>query len=124
VRIFVRTRELTPTHSDLAKWLAELEEKTEALAVNHDTFNCNTHNQLKQVFDALRELITPPDPPKRPIGFINPEGKGKKALGEEHRVASSIPSGTSITPYGLTTATVNRTGRPKLCRAPTLSSLS
>jgi len=25
---------------------------------------------LKQVFDALRELMTPPDPPKRPIGFV------------------------------------------------------
>jgi hypothetical protein len=39
-------------------------------------------NQLKQVFDALRELMTPPDPPKRPIGFVTPEdsktgGKGK-----------------------------------------------
>ena len=24
----------------------------------------------------MRELMTPPDPPKRPIGFINPEDKG------------------------------------------------
>jgi hypothetical protein len=39
----------------------------------------NTRNQLKQVFDALRELMTPPDPPKRPIGFISPEDKSKKA---------------------------------------------
>jgi hypothetical protein len=23
--------------------------------------------------------MAPPDPPKRPIGFINPEDKGKKA---------------------------------------------
>jgi hypothetical protein len=30
------------------------------------------------VFDALRELMTPPDPPKRPIGFINPEDKGSR----------------------------------------------
>jgi hypothetical protein len=42
----------------------------------------NTRAQLKKVFDALRELMTPPDPPKRPIGFINPEDKGsKKATG-------------------------------------------
>ena len=47
--------------------------------MNHDTFSRNTRNQLKQVFDALRELMTPPDPPKRPIGFINPEDKGSKA---------------------------------------------
>lgn len=24
------------------------------------------------------ELMTPPDPPKRPIGFISPKDKGKK----------------------------------------------
>jgi hypothetical protein len=30
------------------------------------------------VFDALRELMTPPDPPKRPIGFVNPENKTSK----------------------------------------------
>ncbi|MFM2067310.1 MAG: hypothetical protein RLZZ584_2219 [Pseudomonadota bacterium] len=38
----------------------------------------NTRNQLKQVFDALRELMTPPDPPKRPIGFVCSEDKGSK----------------------------------------------
>jgi hypothetical protein len=78
VRAFVRLRELATSHGDLAKRLAELEQKTEALAMNHDTFSRNTRNHLKQVFDALRELMTPPDPPKRPIGFINPEDKGNK----------------------------------------------
>lgn len=46
--------------------------------MNHDTFSRNTRNHLKQIFDALRELMKPPDPPKRPIGFINPEDKGSK----------------------------------------------
>jgi hypothetical protein len=78
MRTFVRVRALAATHGDLAKRLAELEEKTEALAMNHDTFSHNTRAQLKKVFDALRELMTPPDPPKRPIGFINPEDKGSK----------------------------------------------
>ena len=81
MRTFVRVRALAATHGDLAKRLAELEEKTEALAINHDTFSHNTRAQLKKVFDALRELMTPPDPPKRPIGFINPEDKGKKTSG-------------------------------------------
>ncbi len=81
VRAFVRLREFTLTQVDLAKRLAELEDKTEALAMNHDTFSRNTRNQLKQVFDALRELMTPPDPPKRPIGFVVPEDKGKKTSG-------------------------------------------
>jgi hypothetical protein len=44
----------------------------------HGAFSRNTRNQLKQVFDALlRELMTPPDPPKQPIGFVTPEDKGK-----------------------------------------------
>ena len=82
MRTFVRVRALAATHSDLAKRLAELEDKTEAIAMQHDTFSRNTRNQLKQVFDALRDLMTPPDPPKRPIGFVTPpEDKGKKTTG-------------------------------------------
>ena len=77
VRAFVRLRELAATHGELAKRLDALEEKTEALAMQHDTFSRNTRNQLKQVFDALRELMTPPEPNKRPIGFVTPEDKNK-----------------------------------------------
>ncbi len=79
MRTFVRVRALAATHGELAKRLAELEEKTEALAMSHDSFSRNTRNQLKQVFDALHELMTPPDPPRRPIGFVTTEDKGKKA---------------------------------------------
>ena len=78
VRAFVRLRELVGSHRELATRLDDLEQKTEALAMQQDTFSRNTRNQLKQVFEALRELMTPPDPPKRPIGFIDPEYKGKK----------------------------------------------
>ena len=45
--------------------------------MQHDTFSRSTRAQLKQVFDAIRELMTPPDPPKRPIGFVTPEEKSK-----------------------------------------------
>lgn len=78
VRAFVRMRELAGVHADLAKRLDELEQKTEGLALAHDTFSRNTRAQLKQVFDAVRELMTPPEPPKRPIGFVAPQNKGKK----------------------------------------------
>ena len=80
MRTFVRVRALAATHGDLARRLAELEDKTEALAMSHDSVSRDTRNQLKQVFDALRELMTPPDPPKRPIGFVTPQDKGKKPL--------------------------------------------
>jgi hypothetical protein len=79
VRAFVQLRELAGSHRELAKRLDDLEQKTEALALKQDAFSRNTRAQLKQVFDALRELMTPPEPPKRPIGFITPEDKGKKA---------------------------------------------
>lgn len=82
MRAFVRVRALAATHVDLAKRLAELEEKTEALALNQDTFSRNTRSQFKQVFEALRELMTPPDPPKRPIGFVSPEEKSGKSSSE------------------------------------------
>jgi hypothetical protein len=75
----------------LAQRLDELEHKTEALAMSHDTFSRNTRNQLKQVFDALRELMTPPEPPKRPFGLVTQEDKGKKGpgLGKKQNLARS-----------------------------------
>ena len=80
VRAFVRLRQAAATHADLAKRLAELEMKTESIELSHDTFSRNTRLQLKQVFDAIRELMTPLDPPKRPIGFVPPgDNKGNKA---------------------------------------------
>jgi hypothetical protein len=55
MRAFVRLRRLLATHEDLARKLAALERKYDA--------------QFRVVFDAIRELMKPPDPPKRPIGF-------------------------------------------------------
>ena len=75
MRTFVRVRTLASSQQDLARQLAELQEKTESLAMSHDAFSRNTRQQLKQVFDTLRELMTPPEPAKRPIGFVTPEDK-------------------------------------------------
>jgi phage regulator Rha-like protein len=77
VRAFVRLREGASVHQDLAKQLADLQDKTELLAAQQDSFSQNTRAQLKQVFDALRQLMVPPDPPKRPIGFVTPKDKPK-----------------------------------------------
>lgn len=70
VRAFVRLRELAVSHADLARRLTDLEERAEALAQDQASFSRATRIQLKQVFDALRDLMAPPDPPRRPIGFI------------------------------------------------------
>ena len=77
MRTFVKVRTLASTQQDLAKQLLELQDKTESLAMSHDTFSRNTKVQLRQVFDTLRELMTPPEPAKRPIGFVTLEEKAK-----------------------------------------------
>jgi hypothetical protein len=79
VRAFVRLREVLASNKELAKRLDDLEQTTEALSMQHDSFARNTRAQLKQVFDAIRELMTPPEPQKkRPIGFITSEEKPEK----------------------------------------------
>ena len=78
VRAFVRLREVLASNRELAKRLDDLEQSTEALAVQHDSFARNTRAQLKQVVEAIRQLMTPPDLPKRPIGFVTPEEKPAK----------------------------------------------
>ena len=81
VRAFVQLRQASSVHTDLAKRLTDLELTTERLELSHDTFSRNTRNQLRQVFEALRELADkvtpnePPQPPKRSIGFITHEDK-------------------------------------------------
>ncbi len=56
MRAFVRLRQLLLSHADLARKVNALEKKYDS--------------QFKVVFDALRQLMQPPeDKPKRPIGF-------------------------------------------------------
>ena len=56
MRAFVRLREMLLSNADLARKLAELERKYDS--------------QFKAVFDAIRQLMTPPPaPPKPEIGF-------------------------------------------------------
>lgn len=81
VRAFVRLRETLASNHELAAKLDALEEKTELLSLKHETFAGNTRAQLKQVFEALRQLMAPPPAPaKRPIGFVT--GDEKKAKGK------------------------------------------
>ena len=87
VRAFVQLRQASSVHADLAKRLTELELSTERLELSHDALSRNTRNQLRQVFEALRELTTPADPPKRPIGFITPDDKPGKPSSTKAKAA-------------------------------------
>lgn len=55
MRAFVKLKEILSTHKDLAKKLNEMENKYDS--------------QFKIVFDAIRELMIPPEKTKRKIGF-------------------------------------------------------
>jgi len=63
VRAFIRLRELLASHRDLARRLDQLEKRYDA--------------EFKVVFDAIRQLMTPPNPPRRKIGFIVKERAAK-----------------------------------------------
>ena len=63
MRAFVRLRAIMSTHKDLARRLDQLEKKYDA--------------QFKVVFDAIRQLMTLPEPGKRKIGFIVKDSAAK-----------------------------------------------
>ena len=58
MRVFVHLRTTLALHKELAHKLAELERKIEG----HDT-------SIRTLFDAIRELATPPARPHREIGY-------------------------------------------------------
>ena len=55
MRAFVKLREMLASNHELARRLDQMEKKYDA--------------RFKIVFDAIRELMKPPDKPRRPIGF-------------------------------------------------------
>ena len=61
MRTFVRLRRMLASNKELARRLDALEKKYDA--------------QFKVVFDAIRELMKPPESKKRPIGFLVEEPK-------------------------------------------------
>ncbi|MHB8165160.1 MAG: ORF6N domain-containing protein [Sulfuricella sp.] len=99
MRAFVRLREMIVSNKELALRLDELENKSELMALQHDTFARNTRAQLKQVFEAIRELMMPPEtPPKRPIGFIMPEEKPAKPIAAKIKNSKSSLDGAMRNP--------------------------
>lgn len=55
IRTFVRLRSLLASHAELSQRLDDLE--------------CRYDDQFRCVFDAIRDLMEPPDPPRKRIGF-------------------------------------------------------
>lgn len=57
VRAFIRLREILASHKDLARKLSALEKRYDS--------------QFKQVFSAIKELMSPPLRGTRKIGFVS-----------------------------------------------------
>ena len=55
MRAFIRLRQMLASHVELARKLDALEKRYDA--------------QFRQVFEAIRQLMAPPQPKRRPIGF-------------------------------------------------------
>jgi len=67
VRAFVKLREVLSTHKELAYKLAQLERKLQ----NHD-------ESIRSLVAAIRQLMTPPESKRRPIGFrVGDKGEAK-----------------------------------------------
>jgi hypothetical protein len=73
LRAFVRLRETLALHKDLVHKLTDLERKIEG----HDA-------SIRNLFDAIRQLMTPPEKPRRETGFHRTQravpGKKKVAM--------------------------------------------
>lgn len=67
MRAFVELRRAAFSYAAIEKRLEELERETSAKLGQHD-------EQLRQIFDALRQLIAPPARPKHRVGFAPPGG--------------------------------------------------
>lgn len=61
MRVFVKLREMIASNKELSRRLDKLEKKYDA--------------QFKVVFDAIRELMTPPEPKRKRIGFLREKEK-------------------------------------------------
>lgn len=71
MRTFVHLREILATHKDLARKLEELEQKCD--------------EQFSVVFEAIRQLMAPPNPPKRKIGFVVEEPQVQYRISRKHK---------------------------------------
>jgi hypothetical protein len=72
VRAFVQLRQTLAMNKDLSNKLDELERKLERLVLEHDALAAGTREQFRQVLGTLRQLMSEPQPARRPIGFVTP----------------------------------------------------
>jgi hypothetical protein len=81
---FVRLRRILAENAGLARRLDELEKKYDV--------------QFKVVFDTIRQLMLPPEPKKKRIGFITDDDKPGRANSDSDFVARDRPARRNCRP--------------------------
>lgn len=71
MRAFVRLRGMISSHKELLRKLEDMEKKYD--------------EQFRVVFEAIRQLMTPPDPPRKRIGFEAKEAAAPYRKGGKRR---------------------------------------
>ena len=66
MRAFVELRRVAASYTAIERRLEDFERETKAALGQHD-------QHLDEIFEALRQLISPPPQPKCPVGFRLPE---------------------------------------------------
>jgi hypothetical protein len=86
MRAFVRMRQMLASNVELARRLGELEKRYDA--------------QFKIVFQAIRELMEPPEKSRRPIGLAPSPVEGFSRGGSEAGLSSeaTAPGGPGVKP--------------------------
>ena len=74
MRTFVRLREMLATHKELARKLTALEQHLKG----HD-------QQIQTIFEAIRQLMTPPEKPRKKIGFQLKERRATYSTKKKHK---------------------------------------
>ena len=74
VRAFIKLREMLATHKELARKLTALEQHLKG----HD-------QQIQAIFEAIRQLMTPPEKPRKKIGFQLKERRATYSTKKKHK---------------------------------------
>lgn len=65
MRVYTRLREMFLTNKDILLKLEQIENKV----LNQDHQTERLENDIQLIFNALKELLNPPQEPRKPIGF-------------------------------------------------------
>ena len=76
MRTFVRLRRMLASNAELAKKLEDLEKKYD--------------HQFRVVFDAIRELMIPPEPQRKQIGFAKTSGEQQTVNGKQQTAGKAV----------------------------------